>query len=163
MGGAMINNMNCKNHTLNLAMKFLLSANPRRFDLDFIQKFIDMGAKPCNNQDSNHNTLSRIITHTKHTNKNQDMNVINKINQIKFLSQRGAESDNSFHSTKNSLILAIKTHCPQIVKIICDAGALPINIHSNISKSGYFPWDRVGSTTLYQAVKTKNAEIVRHV
>lgn len=62
LNGAIVNNNNCKKHTLNTAIRSMLSYT-NRFNLEFIEDLMDRGAEICNDQTIN-NTMTIIAHHS---------------------------------------------------------------------------------------------------
>lgn len=149
--GAQIKNSCDRNHTLNCAINASLSVNPKKFDLDFIEGIINLGAKPCN-VDNNKNTLSYTLRYANRFDRRKCGNPMqeNVIKLIKLLIKVcNIEPVNSY--PYNTLTRAVMTKNIEIVKIICDS-----NINAMPDNGDY-------DNTILNAIETQNPEILKYV
>lgn len=130
--GAMISNDNNKTHTLNRCIHASFSVHPNKFNLSFIEEIINLGALPCNSDGKLHydkNSLTQTLNIAHETKYKREKFVAmqnNIIMVIKLLLRNGALPNNE-DNWNNSLLCAVKTMNPEILKCVVIRGGKPPN------------------------------------
>jgi len=148
--GSTINNDNCKNNTLNCAIRAMLSYHSNKFDLSFIKMLMDSGAKISQSNELNTNTLSLTLKYYSNyvskgtTQKSKKIYRTNIMDLILLLIDRGAIPSNSSEND-DTLSICISTKDLDLIEIIEKLNPEP-NTH-----------------TFNTAVKTQNLEIIKNI
>ena len=133
--------------TLNSAIITMMNLCPDKFDLIFIEDLINLGAKPCN--EDNNNTLSVTVRNFFHEHNKQkecpfkSLYSTNKIKLIKLLIDSGALISNSLCEQNNTLLQSVIIEDIEVIKMIATLHPTP---HSYI---------------LNRAIKTENLETIK--
>lgn len=146
----LIDNNNCKNNTMNRAIRVMLSAKPDKFNLNFLAEIIRTGAKISN--DNINSSLTIALQYAPIyllAKKSCEDNIIKLIH---FLIENGAKISNLQNYKSNTLTHAINTENLKIIETIVSLNP----IHDNSM------YDYYGYNTLTSAVMTNNPEIVKN-